>query len=220
MSAGTKASELRELGNEELVGKLREAKEELFNLRFQAATGQLENHGRLKAVRKRHRPDLHPDARARARYRDGGERLMSESNVTEQQKTERNARKTREGYVVSDKMDKTVVVAVEDRVKHALYGKVIRRTNKLKAHDEQNAAGVGDRVLLMETRKLSATKHWRVVEILEKARVECGGTASWTTRRAVPRKPRWGTPQHLVPPGSAEGLGDQPPAANRQTIRR
>ncbi|OII61743.1 30S ribosomal protein S17 [Streptomyces sp. CC53] len=95
---------------------------------------------------------------------------MSESNVTEQQKTERNARKTREGYVVSDKMDKTVVVAVEDRVKHALYGKVIRRTNKLKAHDEQNAAGVGDRVLLMETRKLSATKHWRVVEILEKAK--------------------------------------------------
>ena len=79
-------------------------------------------------------------------------------------------RKTREGLVVSDKMDKTVVVAVEDRVKHALYGKVIRRTSKLKAHDEQNAAGVGDRVLLMETRPLSATKHWRIVEILEKAK--------------------------------------------------
>ncbi|GAB1328091.1 30S ribosomal protein S17 [Streptomyces sp. NPDC093260] len=94
---------------------------------------------------------------------------MSENNVTEQ-KTERNARKTREGYVVSDKMDKTVVVAVEDRVKHALYGKVIRRTSKLKAHDEQNAAGIGDRVLLMETRKLSSSKHWRVVEILEKAK--------------------------------------------------
>lgn len=82
----------------------------------------------------------------------------------------RNYRKTAEGYVVSDKMDKTVVVAVEDRVKHALYGKIIRRTNKLKAHDEQNAAGVGDRVLLMETRPLSATKRWRVVEILEKAK--------------------------------------------------
>jgi small subunit ribosomal protein S17 len=79
-------------------------------------------------------------------------------------------RKVREGLVVSDKMDKTVVVAVEDRVKHPLYGKVIRRTNKLKAHDEANAAGVGDRVLLMETRPLSATKHWRVVEILEKAK--------------------------------------------------
>ena len=82
----------------------------------------------------------------------------------------RGARKTREGLVVSDKMDKTVVVAVEDRVKHALYGKVIRRTSKLKAHDEQNAAGVGDRVLLAETRPLSATKRWRVVEILEKAK--------------------------------------------------
>ncbi|MFE9608464.1 30S ribosomal protein S17 [Streptomyces sp. NPDC006012] len=97
---------------------------------------------------------------------------MSENNVTETETNsgERNARKTREGLVVSDKMDKTVVVAVEDRVKHALYGKVIRRTNKLKAHDEQNAAGIGDRVLLMETRKLSATKHWRIVEILEKAK--------------------------------------------------
>ncbi|MBZ3907384.1 30S ribosomal protein S17 [Streptomyces brasiliscabiei] len=95
---------------------------------------------------------------------------MSESNVTETNTESRGFRKTREGIVVSDKMDKTVVVAVEDRKKHALYGKVIRSTSKLKAHDEQNAAGVGDRVLLMETRPLSATKHWRVVEILEKAK--------------------------------------------------
>ena len=84
--------------------------------------------------------------------------------------TERSARKVREGLVVSDKMDKTVVVSVEDRVKHALYGKVLRRTSKLKAHDEQNDCGVGDRVLIMETRPLSATKRWRVVEILEKAK--------------------------------------------------
>ena len=82
----------------------------------------------------------------------------------------RNFRKSREGFVVSDKMDKTVVVAVEDRVKHGLYGKVIRRTNKLKAHDESNQVGVGDRVLIMETRPLSATKRWRLVEILEKAK--------------------------------------------------
>jgi len=82
----------------------------------------------------------------------------------------RGYRKTREGYVVSDKMDKTVVVAVEDRVKHALYGKVLRRTSKLKAHDENNEAGVGDRVLLMETRPTSRTKRWRIVEILEKAK--------------------------------------------------
>ena len=81
----------------------------------------------------------------------------------------RGFRKTREGLVTSDKMDKTVVVVVEDRVKHALYGKVIRRTSNLKAHDEDNSCGVGDRVLLMETRPLSATKRWRVVEILEKA---------------------------------------------------
>jgi small subunit ribosomal protein S17 len=67
-------------------------------------------------------------------------------------------------------MDKTVVVAVEDRFKHAVYSKVVRRTNKLKAHDEDNAAGIGDRVLIMETRPLSATKRWRVVEILEKAK--------------------------------------------------
>ena len=82
----------------------------------------------------------------------------------------RNFRKSREGFVVSDKMDKTVVVAVEDRVKHGLYGKVIRRTNKLKAHDESNQVGVGDRVLIMETRPLSATKRWRVIEILERAK--------------------------------------------------
>ncbi len=93
--------------------------------------------------------------------------------MTEQEQgsaVERPRRKVREGYVVSDKMDKTVVVSVEDRVKHPLYGKVMRRTSKLKAHDEQNACGIGDRVLLMETRPLSATKRWRVVEILEKAK--------------------------------------------------
>jgi small subunit ribosomal protein S17 len=82
----------------------------------------------------------------------------------------RGRRKVREGLVVSDKMNKTVVVLVEDRVKHPLYGKVLRRVSKLKAHDEQNACGTGDRVLLMETRPLSATKRWRVVEILEKAK--------------------------------------------------
>jgi small subunit ribosomal protein S17 len=83
---------------------------------------------------------------------------------------DRGFRKTREGYVVSDKMDKTVTVEVEDRVQHALYGKTIRRTTKVKAHDEANDCGVGDRVLLMETRPTSATKRWRVVKILEKAK--------------------------------------------------
>ena len=82
----------------------------------------------------------------------------------------RGRRKVREGYVVSDKMDKTVVVAVEDRVKHKLYGKVMRQTSRLKAHDENNSAGIGDRVVVMETRPLSATKRWRLVEIVEKAK--------------------------------------------------
>ena len=82
----------------------------------------------------------------------------------------RAGRKVREGLVVSDKMDKTVVVAVEDRVKHSLYGKVMTRTERLKVHDEANAAGISDRVRVMETRPLSATKRWRLIEILEKAK--------------------------------------------------
>jgi small subunit ribosomal protein S17 len=97
---------------------------------------------------------------------------MSEgTNVSTTDTTEdRKPRKVRTGLVVSDKMDKTVVVLVEDRVKHALYGKVMRRTSKLKAHDEANECGTGDRVQIMETRPLSATKRWRVVQILEKAK--------------------------------------------------
>jgi small subunit ribosomal protein S17 len=83
---------------------------------------------------------------------------------------DRGRRKVREGVVISDKMDKTIVVTVEDRVKHRLYGKVLRQTSRLKAHDEQNAAALGDRVRVMETRPLSATKRWRLVEIVEKAK--------------------------------------------------
>jgi small subunit ribosomal protein S17 len=82
----------------------------------------------------------------------------------------RGRRKTRIGYVVSDKMQKTIVVELEDRMRHPLYGKIIRTTKKVKAHDENSVAGIGDRVSLMETRPLSATKRWRLVEILEKAK--------------------------------------------------
>lgn len=89
---------------------------------------------------------------------------------TQAESLHRPYRKTRRGYVVSDKMDKTVVIEVEDRVKHPLYGKVMRRTSKVKAHDEANDAHTGDLVLIMETRPLSATKRWRVVEILERAK--------------------------------------------------
>lgn len=94
---------------------------------------------------------------------------MSEQ-VNNEAAVERGDRKTRRGYVVSDKMDKTVVVQVEDRVKHALYGKVMRKSKRIKAHDENNTCGVGDLVRIAETRPLSASKNWRIVEIIEKAK--------------------------------------------------
>ena len=83
---------------------------------------------------------------------------------------ERNLRKTRVGYVVSDKMDKTVVISIEDNVKHPVYGKIIKRTLKVHAHDEENTCGIGDKVEIMETRPLSKTKRWRIVRIIEKAK--------------------------------------------------
>ncbi|HCB64745.1 MAG TPA: 30S ribosomal protein S17 [Ruminococcaceae bacterium] len=83
---------------------------------------------------------------------------------------ERNLRKTRVGKVVSDKMDKTVVVSIQDNVKHPLYKKIIKRTVKFKAHDEKNECGIGDRVMIMETRPISKDKNWRVVQIIEKAK--------------------------------------------------
>ncbi|GAB2924265.1 hypothetical protein GCM10027047_21650 [Rhodococcus aerolatus] len=101
--------------------------------------------------------------------------MSEESSVTSTETgssttAERNNRKVRVGYVVSDKMEKTIVVELEDRVRHPLYGKIIRRTSKVKAHDEEGVAGVGDRVRLMETRPTSATKRWRLVTVLEKAK--------------------------------------------------
>ncbi|MCT1434980.1 MULTISPECIES: 30S ribosomal protein S17 [Dietzia] len=94
------------------------------------------------------------------------EAVVTESN----ENTERNSRKVRIGYVVSDKMEKTIIVELEDRVKHPLYGKIMRRTERVKAHDETNTAGVGDRVRIMETRPLSASKRYRLVEVLERAK--------------------------------------------------
>ena len=92
---------------------------------------------------------------------------MSEDTTTTEQ---RGARKVLQGVVVSDKMDKTIVVLVEDRVKHPLYGKVMTKSSRLKAHDEANDAGIGDRVRVMETRPLSATKRWRLIEVVERAK--------------------------------------------------
>ncbi|WP_168704508.1 30S ribosomal protein S17 [Gordonia paraffinivorans] len=96
--------------------------------------------------------------------------MSEDQKVTENQTAERGRRKERIGYVVSDKMQKTIVVELEDRKRHALYNKIIRTTSKVKAHDENGDAGVGDRVRIMETRPLSATKRWRLVEVLEKAK--------------------------------------------------
>ena len=92
------------------------------------------------------------------------------AEMTNEQTTERNARKSRTGLVVSDKMDKTVVVAIERRVPHPIYGKMITRTKRLKAHDEENSAKVGDTVRIVETRPLSKDKRWRLVEIVDRAR--------------------------------------------------
>jgi len=83
---------------------------------------------------------------------------------------ERNLSKTRTGKVISDKMDKTIVVAIEDHVKHPLYGKIVKRTYKLKAHDEENTCNIGDTVRVMETRPLSKDKRWRLVEVIERAK--------------------------------------------------
>ena len=96
--------------------------------------------------------------------------MAETTNTTNTAPTARGARKTRVGTVVSDKMQKTVVVAIERRFPHPLYGKMVTRTKRLKAHDEENAAKVGDRVRVMETRPLSKQKRWRVVEIVERAR--------------------------------------------------
>ncbi|MEX5302166.1 30S ribosomal protein S17 [Kocuria sabuli] len=96
--------------------------------------------------------------------------MTEQINNGAEQASERGDRKSRRGYVVSDKMDKTVVVQLQDNVKHSLYGKVMRRSSKVKAHDEQNSAGIGDLVLISETRPLSASKRWRIVEIIEKAK--------------------------------------------------
>jgi small subunit ribosomal protein S17 len=95
---------------------------------------------------------------------------MSTDKKTTETEDQRAFRKTRRGYVTSDKMDKTITVEVEERVKHPLYGKVLRQSTKLKAHDEANTAGIGDLVVVMETRPLSASKRWRLVEIIEKAK--------------------------------------------------
>ena len=153
-----KATELRKMSEADLDAKLVDLKKELFNLRFQHAINQLDNPHKIADVKK----DI---ARVmtviREKNAEGEEKQMAE---------ERALRKTRVGKVVSDKMDKTIVVAIADNVKHPTYGKIIKRTVKIHAHDEENTCGIGDTVKVMETRPLSKSKRWRLVEIIEKAK--------------------------------------------------
>ena len=115
-------------------------------------------------------PERDEEQQVRSEVKQGSGDAAAQQSPAGARNDDRGLRKVREGLVVSDKMAKTIVVSLEDRVKHPRYSKVIRRTKKVKAHDENNTAGPGDRVLLMETRPLSATKRWRLVEILEKAK--------------------------------------------------
>ncbi len=175
-----RASEIRDLPDEELLARLESQKEELFNLRFQSATGQLDNPMRVKQVR-------HDIARILTVLRDRGseEELELQVAAADRQLLEERREAiasgelkgrslaemaVRTGVVVSDKMDKTVVVRISSSVRHSLYGKIVRRSTKLKAHDEDGAAQTGDVVRIMETRPLSKTKRWRVVEVIEKAK--------------------------------------------------
>ena len=145
-----KASEVRAMSVAELNTKLDALKKDLFMLRMQHATNQLDNPQKLVQTKR----DI---ARVKTMIRKMEEKRIS-------------SRKVRVGKVVSDKMDKTVVVAIADRVAHPLYKKIVGRTYKLKAHDENNTCGIGDTVKVMETRPLSKDKRWRVVEIVEKAK--------------------------------------------------
>ena len=147
-----KAKEIKNLSDEELSTKLSDLKTELFNLRFRHASGQLENPMQINLVKK----DI---ARVNTVIRA---RQIKEGRTS--------LRKERVGLVVSDKMDKTVVVAITEKSKHPLYKKTITKTTKFKAHDENNECGVGDKVRIVETRKLSKDKNWRVAEIIEKAK--------------------------------------------------
>ena len=157
-----KFNDIVEMNEKELNLKLAELKSELLNLRFQLEINQLDNPMRIKEVKKN-------IAQIKTVIRQ--RQLSAVSEQEDQNMSERTThRKTRVGMVISDKMDKTIVVAVVDSVKHPLYNKVVKRTYKLKAHDEQNTCQIGDKVKVMETRPLSKDKRWRLVEIIEKAK--------------------------------------------------
>ena len=147
-----KINKIREMSSPDLEKELGELKTELFKLKFSLATNGLDNPMKIKEVKK----DI----------------AKINTVLTERKIEERNLRKVMVGTVLSNKMDKTVVVAVETSVSHKVYGKTVKRTYKLKAHDEENVCQIGDKVKVMETRPLSKDKRWRVVEVVEKAIVK------------------------------------------------
>ena len=157
-----KAKEMRQMDSAALEAKVKELKAELFNLRFQLATGQLENTMAIQNVRR----DI---ARAKTLIREN-ERKAVRRREQEFMAEMRGIRKTAPAWLSATRWTKTIVVAIRTRVRHPLYGKIMNRTTKLKAHDENNECGVGDRVLVMETRPLSREKRWRLVQIIEKAK--------------------------------------------------
>ena len=158
-----KARELREMTPEQLDTRLEGLKEELFNLRFQLATNQLDNAHRIKDVRR----DI---ARVKTEMRERELKIARGLRGGQVMETARNERKERVGFVVSDAMDKTRVVELQRTYKDPMYGKVVRRSSKVKVHDEGNESRVGDKVLIMETRPISRDKRWRLVKIVEKAK--------------------------------------------------
>ena len=166
----TAANKLRELSDDELVTRLGESKAEAFNLRFQHVTGQLDNTSRLGDLHGRDVARINTLLHQRDRPRGRGPRSPGEVMADETTPEARASRKLREGTAVSTSMDKTVIVAVIERVRHPRYTKTVQRTKRLYAHDEANDVNVGDRVHVMETRPLSKQKRWRVVEVLERAK--------------------------------------------------
>ena len=165
MKSNTYVNDLMKKSSADLEQALVDAKKELFNLRFQNATNQLDNTARIREVRKN-------IARIQTVLTFKKNEVNAEGFQIEKGEiaVERNLRKVRIGKVVSNKMDKTIVVAVENHVKHPLYGKIVKRTYKLKAHDEQNECQIGDTVKVAETRPLSKDKRWRLVEVVEKVK--------------------------------------------------
>ena len=169
-----KAAELKDLSIDELRKRLADEEESLGNLRFQLATSQLESPIRVRSVRRdiaRLKTFINEKQRAAAApTAKNKEDTMSDEVRTAPAAKRTTRRKTRVGKVVSNKMEKSILVAIERRVPHPIYRKYFRRTTKLMAHDEKRAAGVGDTVKIMETRPVSKLKRWRLVEILEKAK--------------------------------------------------